>query len=59
MKESMTAAGYTYVRPLGEGEHLLKDDDGKLEVWFSNKGHASYGIKWKNTDLEFARSYKP
>jgi hypothetical protein len=35
----------------------LKDiETDKLEVWFANKGHASYGIIWNNTHLEFARS---
>jgi hypothetical protein len=32
------------------------DENGKCELWFSNKNHASYGIKYKNTDLEFCRS---
>lgn len=55
-RETLKKAGYTYVRPLGDGEHLLRDSDGKYEVWFANRGHASYGLKWNNTDLEFARS---
>ena len=29
---------------------------GNLEVWFCNKNHASWGLKYKNTHLEFASS---
>jgi len=57
MKESLKQAGYKYVSYLGNGEHLLEDiDSGKREIWFANKNHASYGIIFKNTHLEFARS---
>lgn len=56
-KETMEQAGYVYIKNVGDGGHLLRDKEtGKLELWFCNKGHASYGIKWRNTDLEFARS---
>lgn len=55
-RETLEQAGYTYVRPLGDGEHLLRDEDGKFEVWFVNDGHASYGLRWNGHDLEFARS---
>lgn len=61
MKESLKNAGYTYIRYLGNGEHLLEYIRGakpyQFEVWFSNKNHASYGLVYKNTHLEFARSY--
>ena len=53
----MSGEGYSYIKYLGDGEHLLKDDKtGNLEVWFSNKNHASYGLIYKNTHLEFAGS---
>jgi len=29
---------------------------GKKEIFFANKNHASWGIIWKNTHLEFAHS---
>lgn len=29
----------------------------ELEVWVANKNHASYGLIYKNTHLEFAHSY--
>ena len=57
-KESMVEAGYRYYRYLGNGEHVLAPlDGGQKEIWFANKNHASYGIKWRNTHLEFARDY--
>ena len=47
--------GYTYVRFDREtGSHILRNEDGQLERWFANKGHASFGLQWRNTDLEFA-----
>ncbi len=56
-RETMREAGYEYVAYLGNGEHSLRDKaTGNVEVWFSNKNHASYGIIFKNTHLEFARS---
>jgi hypothetical protein len=57
-KETLKKAGYEHVKNLGNGEHILKDlADGRLEVWFKNKNHASYGLIYKNTHLEFARGY--
>ena len=56
IRETLKEAGYISIMPLGQGEYLLTSDNGKKEIWFANKGHASYGIKYKNTDLEFARS---
>jgi len=56
LKETLKQAGYKYVRSLGDKTHLLKNSDGKPEVWFANKGHAGYGLIWNNTHLEFASS---
>ena len=58
MKESMQKAGYKLVRKdQSTGEYLLQDTTTKkLEWWFANKNHASYGIIYRNTHLEFARS---
>ena len=59
-KWNMAKEGYNYMRYLGDGEHLLENIEGKkpyqFEVWFANKNHASYGLIYKNTHLEFARS---
>jgi hypothetical protein len=54
-KETLKEAGYVKIKSLGNKEFLLTDEDGKQEIWFANKNHASYGIKYKNTHLEFAR----
>lgn len=56
--DTLKEASYKYIKSLGQKEHLLKDEEsGKLEVWFSNKNHASYGLSWRNTHLEFAHGY--
>ena len=57
--DTLKDGGYTHIETLGNGEHLLENEDGKLEIWFSNKYHASYGLIYKNTHLEFARSLYP
>ena len=62
MKEKIKYSGYNYIKYLGNGEHLLEFVKGlqpyQFEVWFSNKNHASYGIIYKNTHLEFKCDYK-
>jgi hypothetical protein len=55
-KWSMAGEGYDYVKYMGDHEHLLKNKEGGFEVWFTNNNHASYGLVYKNTHLEFARS---
>lgn len=61
-KWPMNGEGYRYIRYLGNGEHLLENITGaepyQFEIWFSNKNHASYGLIYKNTHLEYARSVK-
>ena len=56
IRETLKEAGYTKIESVGKGQFILTDESGKEEVWFANKNHASYGIKYKNTHLEFARS---
>lgn len=57
IKETIKQAGYKYIGFL-DGEHVLQNLDTKeLEVWVANKNHASYGLIYKNTHLEFAHSY--
>ena len=56
MKETLKQAGYKHIKQLARGEHLLQNEDGKFEVWFANKNHASYGLIYKNTHLEFGRT---
>ena len=56
IRETLKQAGYISIKSIGEGEFVLTDESGKQEIWFANKNHASYGIIYKNTHLEFARS---
>lgn len=58
MKETLKQAGYAYVKYLGFRQHLLKNENGDKEIWVSNKNHASYGLIYKNTHLEFMSSVK-
>ena len=51
--ETMKEGNYEYVEYQGDGQHILKNANGELEVWGANKNHASYGLIYKNTHLEF------
>lgn len=55
-KETLKSAGYSYIKYLSNKTHLLENDFGKFEIWVANKNHASYGLIYKNTHLEFIRS---
>ena len=55
-RETLKEAGYKHILTMSPGEHILENEDGGYEVWFANKGHASYGLIYGNTHLEFARS---
>lgn len=57
LRETLKEAGYINIKPsLFKGEYILTDTEGKMEIWLANKYHPSYGIKYRNTVLEFARS---
>lgn len=57
MKETLKKAGYKYLKYLGNKEHLLLNIKTNVkEIFFSNKNNASWGLIYKNTHLEFARS---
>lgn len=56
-RETIREAGFEYVAYLGNREHSLRDrETGEISVWRSNGNHASYGIIFKNTHLEYVRS---
>lgn len=57
-RETLKQAKVEYVRFEPETRtHILRDiPSGKMERWFANKNHASYGLIYKNTHLEFAAS---
>ena len=54
--ETLKEAGYTHVCMSGPGNHILKNEDGKLELWVANKFSASASLIYKNTHLEFVSS---
>jgi len=55
MKQTFKEAGYKYLLFKGNGQHvLLNTHTNKKELFFTNKNHASWGLKFKNTHLEFA-----
>lgn len=55
-KETLKEAGYTKIQKTYGNMYILTDKEGRREFWVANKNHASYGIKYKNTHLEFAHS---
>ena len=59
-RDTMKEAGYGYVGKLSgtNGHVFFCVLTGAKEVWFPNKGHASYGFTYKGTDWEFARSFR-
>ena len=59
MKQTLKEAGYIYMDKLCKGEHILKNiETNKLEIFAVNKNHSGWGLKFKNTHLEFCRSLK-
>jgi hypothetical protein len=58
-KRTFKQAGYTYIKNMGNKSHLLIGPEGITEVWVCNKNHASYGLIYKNTHLEFAHCEHP
>lgn len=57
MKETLKQAGYLYMDKLCKGMHILRNlATGKLELFAANKNHANWGLKFKNTHLEFCRT---
>lgn len=60
--ETMQQSGHSHVESLGDGLHVLENPDGIYEYWQANRNHASYGIRYKNTHLEYcsmANDYTP
>lgn len=55
-KEAMKNSGYKYIKYIGNREHLLCFENDNMEIFQSNKNHASWGLIYKNTHLEFCRS---
>lgn len=52
--ETMKQAQCISIEKISAREYILTFENGRRELWYANKNHASYGIKYKNTHLEFA-----
>lgn len=54
--ETMEQSGHAFFCRIPYVGVVLRDlENNSLSVWFSNRNHASYGIIYNNTHLEFAR----
>lgn len=58
IRETLKEAGFVSIQKTTPKNYVLTDADGKRELWTANKNHASYGIKYKNTHLEFVSSFQ-
>jgi len=58
MYQTFKQAGYSHVKTTCNGGHILKNPDGKFELFACNKNHASWGLIYKNTHLEFCCGIK-
>lgn len=58
-KQTLAEAGYKFVRYAGKGQAVFADDTGKQELFAANKNHASWGLRFNNTDWEFCSSHIP
>jgi hypothetical protein len=61
MKETLKEANYTYLsyHPRTQLHFLKNNDTDIIEVFAANKNHASWGLIYKNTHLEFLYSIHP
>jgi hypothetical protein len=55
-KQTLKQAGYKFVKYTGNGRAIFLNEDNKPELFFANRGHASWGLRFNNTDWEFASS---
>lgn len=56
--QTLKEAGYTYVEKSCNGAHILKNPDGILELFSTNKNYAGWALIYKNTHLEFCCTIK-
>ena len=54
-RETLEEAGYKLIS-LCHGEAILKDDNGKYEVWQENDHFAGYVVEIHGNGFEFCRS---
>jgi hypothetical protein len=56
--ETMKQAGYKYIKFIPDSKEHILEHNGNLEVFISSKNFAGWALIYKNTHLEFCRSYK-
>lgn len=57
MKKTAAEEHYSFVRYERKGVAIFRDNGtGRFERFMANKGHASWGFRWNNTDWEFMSS---
>ncbi len=59
--QTIVESGRSYVKALGNGEHLLFNRDAAVyswEVWGESRNRAGYALVHQGTDLEFCRAYE-
>lgn len=57
MKQTFKQAGYSYVKKIAYGVHILLNNiTNEKEVFYCNKNHANWGLIFKNTHLEFSHT---
>ena len=55
--QTFKQANYSFVKKVNNG-YILKDNStGNLEMFQANKNHASWGLIYKNTHLEFREQH--
>jgi hypothetical protein len=60
VRESLSESGYIVVAHTPhDGEVILKDDGGKLELWFAHDDHAGYTVAIDGIGYEFIRTATP
>ena len=56
-KETLKEAGYKYLYYFDGLDYLYNQGAGVVEVFAKSKNFAGWGLKYKNTDLEFCSSW--
>ena len=56
--QTLKQAGYKFSGYLGAGMAEFLNEDGEPELFQANNGHASWGLRFNNTDWEFVSSKK-
>lgn len=55
---TLSEESYIYLSFRNGYHYLTQKGSEEIEKWVANKGHASSGLRWRNTDLEFCGTVK-